>query len=333
MKLSQTLPHLLHIFSGEHDLLKAISEVSEKFTTNRGKITDYLKDPRLASAYTAFYLTTNYPKLEGAMKWFPDVWKDAVRGRPLIDLGAGPGTFGLAWRELMNGKVYQIESSQTMREQARKLWDGTYPAAEMEQLNAPKEIPDGVLLFGHSANEMGAAQVLTYIKKINPEHILFIEPGTKTFFPEMLAIRRELIAQNFNVIYPCPSAHECPMATSDKDWCHQFLKVKQDPEVERLSQMLHKDRKLLPLIVHLYSKTTKHNDKERLVRVLPETKFSFEWEVCLGDHIAHDQVMLRGLDKKQQKDIDEVLAGAALSTELEKDLGAVKRVKVIAHKP
>jgi hypothetical protein len=61
MKLAEIIPHLLYAFPHESDLVTAIQEISRKFTTDRAKIGDYLKDERLVSAYTAFYLATNGP--------------------------------------------------------------------------------------------------------------------------------------------------------------------------------------------------------------------------------------------------------------------------------
>jgi hypothetical protein len=184
-------------------------------------------------------------------------------------------------------------------------------------------------LFGHSANEMGAKKAIEYIEDINPEHILFIEPGTKDFFPVMLEIRDHLIKKNFNILFPCPEPVACPMSGTS-DWCHQFIHVKQSAEIERLSQMARKDRRLLPLTVQAFSRSqVAPAAKERLVRVHAETKFSFEWEVCLGEKIEHYQIMKRSYDKKTLKHIDEVLAGAAVESQLDKELEKSKRVKLM----
>jgi hypothetical protein len=327
MQLTNLLPLLLHQFKNESDLIKAIEELSLKFTQNRDRISDYLKDERLTSAYTAFYLTTNMPKLEAVLKWMPEAWTEQLKKSTFIDLGAGPGTFSLAFREWaqMPVKVMQIETSAVMREQAKKIWDGLYPNENLLQK------PEGevFLFFGHSANEMGAEVALRYIKELKPDHILFIEPGTKDFFPEMLKIRDGLIKYGFNILFPCPTADECPMKNSATDWCHQFIQVRQENDVERLSQIVRKDRRNLPLTVQAFSKTFKSdNPTSRVVRVLPETKFSYEWEGCELNHIEHYQIMKRGLSKDALARLSSTLAGAALEVELEKELEAAKRVKV-----
>jgi hypothetical protein len=94
--------------------------------------------------------------------------------------------------------------------------------------------------------------------------------------------------------------------------------------------MAKKDRRLLPLTVQAFTRSNiKTDTKERLVRVHPETKFSFEWEVCEGKTVEHHQIMKRSYDKKTLKQFDEVLAGAAVETELEKQLEKSKRVKLL----
>ena len=331
MNLSELQPYLIHQFKSESDLLKAIEEISIKFTKERNKIGDYLKDPRLVSAYTAFYLLTNIPKLNEVLKWMPATWIDELKKCDFIDLGAGPGTFSLAWKELgAEGDFYQIELSQLMREQGKKIWEGFHKEKLFQGIKWEwKTERPKFLLFGHAANEMGAAAAIQYIEKINPEHILFIEPGTKVFFPTMLEIRNYLLNNNHSVLYPCPNELECPMKNSPDDWCHQFIQIKQDAEIERISQMAKKDRKLLPLTVHAYSRTFKtKNPSERLVRILPETKFSMEWEVCHENVLEHYQVMQRDLSKQESKALGSLLAGESVKTEVIKILENAKRVKV-----
>lgn len=329
MKLNELLPFLIHDFKSESDLIKAIEELSLKFTQKRERIGDYLQDPRLTSAYTAFYLTTNLPKLKAVFEWMPTDWLERIKDATFIDMGAGPGTFSLAFREWAERpvKIMQIETSPVMREQAKKIWEGLYPQEKL--LHTPEG--EKILFFGHSANEMGPETTLKYIKDLNPDHILFVEPGTKDFFPQMLTIREALIRLGFQILFPCPTADSCPLKNSENDWCHQFIQVQQESEVERLSQMVKKDRRHLPLIVHAFSKSySRPNPMARVIRVFPETKFSFEWEVCELNQLEHYQIMKRGLSKSEAKELGEVLSGSSVEFTLEKELERSKRVKVLS---
>ncbi len=334
MDLARLVPYLLHEFKSEHDLLKAIEEISLKFTRERGKINDYLEEPRLVSAYVAFFLTTNIPKFEAVLKWLPQDFINGIRSSDLIDLGAGPGTMSIAFREWAGseykGTIHQVETSRLMREQGLKIWNGLFSGTQMKQSTPSPGSNSKFLLFGHSANEMGAEDTYRYIQKINPDYILFIEPGTKGFFPEMLKIRDALIEDGFHVRYPCPNNSACPMKGSEADWCHQFVYVKLPADVERLTQMAKKDRRLLPVTVHAYAKKKENeNPKERLVRVLPESKFSYDWEVCHENKLEHYQIMKRPYSKSEQKVLGQILAGEPVLTELEKDLDKMKRVKLL----
>lgn len=333
MQLSSLLPHLLYQFKDERDLLQAIEELSAKFTKERDKISDYLKDPRLTAAYAAFYLTTNIPKLKAVFEWMPEDWLARLQASTFIDVGAGPGTFSIAFRDWVDSKVriQQVETSALMREQAMQLWRGLYPSEDLLQKLTPASDMNGekFLFFGHSANEMGVEQTLKYVKEFSPEHLLFVEPGTKDFFPKMLAIREALLNLGYNILFPCPNASACPMAQSKEDWCHQFIQVRQEQQVERLSQMARKDRRHLPLIVHAFSKTYEQkNPAQRVVRVFAETKFSYEWEVCELNELKHFQIMKRGLSKEQQERLSGVLAGASLESEVEKTMEKSTRVKL-----
>ncbi len=333
MDLNLLRQHLIYEFKNENDLLKAIEELSVKFTQNRDHIGDYLKDKRLASAYTAFYLTTNIPKFQGIIPWLPQSWLEDLRQSTLIDIGAGPGTFSIAFREWVGAavEVLQIETSQIMRDQAQKLWSGLYPDEKLTQSKSSLRDLQGqkLALFGHSANEMGTEGVLNYIREINPDHILFIEPGTKDFFPKMLTIREALISMGYHILFPCPNNESCPLANSVNDWCHQFIQIKQSPDVERLAQMARKDRRLLPLTVQAFSKHNySQHTKTRIVRVFAETKFSFEWDVCELNQNKHFQIMKRGLSKVTQAKLAFAKAGDSVEVEIEKTLEEAVRVKV-----
>lgn len=332
MKLEKLSPYLLYHFKSESELVKAIEELSLKFTQNRERITDYIADPRLTSAYVAFYLTTNLPKFEAVLKWMPVEWQKQLKNSTLVDLGAGPGTFSIAFREWVGRPVdiLQVESSSVMKEQARLLWNGLYPGEGLKQsIDSEIKCHESLfLLFGHSANEMGAGAVLKYIRDLNPKHILFIEPGTKEFFPEMLKIRAELIKEGFEILFPCSTSLDCGLKNSQTDWCHQFVHVRHSDEVERITQLARRDRRLLPLTVQAFSRTKFSNQKARIIRVFPETKFSYEWDVCEDNVIKHYQVMKRGLSKECLNSLSTALAGASIEAEYDKVIEKSIRVRV-----
>ena len=183
---------------------------------------------------------------------------------------------------------------------------------------------------------MGNEKALIYLKKLDADKVLFVEPGTKAFFHQYLELRSELIKKDYNCLYPCPSNGLCPMEGLD-DWCHQYVKVKHDLEVERLTQLSHKNRKWLPLTIGLYAKEENANwstNEGRVVRTYPSTKFSLEWDICSikseQNVLEHFQVMKRGLAKRRVKELDEAIAGGKFKFVLDRELGDNKyRVKLV----
>lgn len=323
MEIKDCLPHLLYQFSSEQDMLDAISEISKKFTTDRERISDYLQNDRLVSAYTLYYLLTNIPKFEGILKWLPADFVETLKTAHFIDVGAGPGTFSIAYKRWAqhSGEVYQIESSPKMREQGRALWDGLFNSQELIQ-STPKNLPGpSVMFFGHSANEMGVETTLDYIRRINPDHIIFLEPGTKSFFAQMLDIRKSLLQKEWNQVYPCASPAPCPMENSD-NWCHQYLHHVHTAELERISQKMGINRRYMAMTVQVFSKNKEFQTAQsKIIQIRPATKFSYEWIICTDENkLIPVQIMKRGMSKSQQKSMEELCAGELITYQLDKEL-------------
>ena len=84
---------------------QSIDEISEgvkllqkDFTTDRDKsIENYLSDPKLVSAYTAFYLPSNLKKC--AFLLIKIQLLNSLENIQFIDLGCGHGTISLGWME------------------------------------------------------------------------------------------------------------------------------------------------------------------------------------------------------------------------------------------
>lgn len=329
MNLNKILPHLIYQFKSETELITNIQKVSENFTTKRENLRDYLKSEKLISAYTAFYLTTNLPKWNEVLNKI-SLSKEELADFEVIDIGTGPGTFMLAALDDNPQQViYGFESAELMRNQGNKLIKNLFPGTNAQiysHLNAIGEKRKKRLgVFGHSANEMEVHQVLKLIKSLELDKVLFIEPGTSTYFAKALDIRSELLKLDFKISYPCASQKTCPMSSGD-DWCHQFLYIKQAPDVERLCQILKKDRKLLPQTIHFFEKEQTQTNEElsRIIRVYKPTKFGLEMQVCqsrAGENYLFDiQQLSRHRSKKEMKELSKILAGDKVSFEIVKEL-------------
>lgn len=335
MNLSDIKPFLLTKFKSEQDLVKSIEKLSLNFTTNRSEIEDYHNDEKMISAYAAFYLTTNFPKYSHCMNYLKD-YDELLSGSEIIDIGVGPGTFMFAIGEYYNWKLkttlWGIETSHLMRKQAAKIKEGLYADKDMEIVSKASLIPEKtkglnrVVIFTHSFNEMGLEVARKYIEQLQPDTIVFIEPGTKELFHSYVELRKELIDQEYFCHYPCPTNNACPMEGKE-DWCHQYLKVTHDKEVERLTQIAQKNRKWMPVTLALYRKgqarTTKP-DEAVIVRTYQESKFGFDWDICTAssEHntLKSTQLLKRNFSKSQAKEVAKLLAGDRIEYEVDKEL-------------
>lgn len=300
LSLSQIKPHLLTPDISEAEIINYIKELSVQFTVKRKDIDEYTTNEKKISAYTSFYLPTNIPKLEFLLSRIPEKILEDLKHRPFIDMGCGPGTFSLAYKKIMNiddfVEITAVDSSELMLKQAKKIMAAFYPEtkfnAQKKYINKKSE---SILFFGHSINEMGIEKASDIIATIDPEYILWIEPGTSEAFFQLKKMR-EVLLSTYNVIYPCPGDALCP-----NEWCHQVLRTSHEASIERLSQIAALDRRTLPMSTHFYRR--KNSEKKESLpvttRFLNETKFSFEYEICREDENKNNSNEVIQLLKKE----------------------------------
>jgi len=312
----------------EHELIKYLRRLNEIFTVERKSLESYPESRELVSAYTMFYMATNIPKLRFILDKIPASLREKMANSTFIDVGTGPGTYLWAWWDYFGGKVgplFGIDQSKLMLEQAQICAEKLFE--EKLSVTLTTSLPSfslgaKTLFFGHSLDEMGIAQGLKMIDRVDPDFIIALGPGTSFYFKNALELRQILLQKGFSIHYPCMHPFECPLSKKEGDWCHQIFHHVHDPSIERLSQMIERDRRTMPLIAHVYSKDKNESKNQgTLVRFLSETKFSFEFQVCLSDgNEKKIEVLKKNLDKEQIKKFRKGDVGELLQFEIEKKL-------------
>ncbi|MFZ4714305.1 MAG: small ribosomal subunit Rsm22 family protein [Bacteriovoracaceae bacterium] len=317
---------VIHPFTGVDDprLKKNLQNISQNFTINRDKLSQYLENDEMVSAYTLFYMPTGFVKFSWLMKKLDQSLAQSFSDYDFIDLGSGPGTYSAAFLDYVGegyqGSVYAHETSPFMSKQAKETIKNLFPKFLSFSVNT--EMKSGrkkILFFGNSFNEMGNTLARSYIKKFDPSVIIFLEPGTKDVFSNILPMREELIKSGFQVAYPCPNHKQCPMEGKD-DWCHQVMKTTHHPSIEQLSQILQKDRRSMPMVAHVYVKDSVVSAQNRIVRIMPPTKFSYEFQLCRENTLVKVETMKKKYNKDQKSIIEELSFGDKLELEVEKVL-------------
>jgi hypothetical protein len=334
----------------EAEFKKILAEVSSHFTSEREKIKKYVFSREMISSYALFFIPTNYPKFFFLMNQIEQNIQEDIKKCDFIDVGTGPGTYLLSFLDFLGGKVsldqqfLGIDSSHLMLEQAKKVIEGIYPelgkslSLKIENDQMSLRHSKKILFFGHSLNEMGIDKAIHWVEKVDPEYLCFIEPGTPQTFDLILKIRKRMSDKGYDSLYPCPSLSlSCPMEeeSGKGDWCHQVLRMTHDPLVERMCQLVSKNRRVMPLIGHLYKKGKKEKISKPfwregiLVRLLKETKFSFQWIVCLLEEkgpsvnkhvLVKIDVLKKFISKRDIKTLKKISIGERFYFEIVKEI-------------
>ncbi len=336
LSLEEIHPHLLNPNLKETDVVRLIHEMSTKFTVKRDQIADYVQDDDHVSAYASLYLPTNIPKLHFLLNKLPDEVLNDLSSRPFIDVGCGPGTFSLGWSLLFEktpSEVIAVDTSRKMLEQTTKMLKGFFPDVKLRtESKYHQKNTDSVLFFGHSINEMGTYKAQDLIMSIDPEYVIWIEPGTSELFKELKKLRANVL-EHYDVLYPCPNATACP-----SEWCHQVLRTGHELDVERLSQLASLDRKILPMAAHIYRKKRAQplSNDATTIRYINETKFSFEYEVCYLENGVNTNAVIeiqkKQLSKAQEKAFKNADVGEKISFSVEKIVQNKLRVRLEEEK-
>jgi hypothetical protein len=333
-------PFLLTPNTPEREVATILERIKGTYTFNRSDLEQKQWTPKEVSAYASFYLPTNYQKFSMLMKQLPLEIKSQLGSCKVIDFGTGPGTYLLAFIDYFGADAASgfigIDKDLQMIDQAKSLVKGLFPDSQRKvefrtDIPSPEDEASRLLIFGNSLNELTVEHVKDIIRKIDPQFILFIEPGTPAVFDSIVNIREWLGEEDFDCFYPCPSLKsECPVAArvsaGQDDWCHQVWRGTHDDQVERLGQMAKIDRKVMPFIGHIYGKTVVHAEapQVRFMRFLLESKHSFEWEVCLlkdeGLRLLTFEIPKKSFSKKEQKLMKKMSVGENFSFEIIKKL-------------
>lgn len=331
----------------ENELVTSLKTLSKNFTQKRELIGDKTYSEMAVSAYTLFYLPTNFPKLKFVLDCLPGEIKSLIQESTFIDVGAGPGTYSLALLDYFKGDLKEelilIDSSDLMKKQAKKCLEHYFPfhskISYETKIPSPKAEGIKTLFFGNSLNEMGLNKGLELVKKVDPDIFFMIEPGTKEVFSWVLDLRKEMGRKGYVPIFPCADLnHSCPLEKKlEEDWCHQVLYIQHHAEIERISQKVALDRRRLPFISHVYQKQAEslenQNRSYRLIRVLKETKFSYIFEVCFLEGTLKTrriEILKKDLSKEDKKSIKNINIGINLKLSKVKEIDTDNwRVKLL----
>src|SRR5262245_38787238 len=190
-------------------------------------------------AQRAAYLIARMPATYAA-NWsvFSEIHRLApsVAVESLLDLGGGPGTALFAGAEtfpelrqatvvesdeswLNLGRRWASQSSRTAVQAARWINHDLRQALDCQ--------PHDLVVISYALGELQRDAVETLLRRAwecSGKILVIIEPGTPRGFATVHAARTALIANQAQLLAPCPHHDACPMAGT-RDWCHFAQRV------------------------------------------------------------------------------------------------------------
>lgn len=167
----------------------------------------------------------------------------AVAG--VLDLGAGPGTGLWAAAEIFPNltQATLVESDDALAKLGRRLAAGSsHPALRRAQWESGdlarkvKYAKHDLVVISYVLGELAATHAQALVAEAwsaASQFLAIIEPGTPRGFSAILAARTALIANQAQILAPCPNRLPCPMAAAG-DWCHFSQRVERTSLHRRL---------------------------------------------------------------------------------------------------
>jgi ribosomal protein RSM22 (predicted rRNA methylase) len=255
----------------------AVADLSRLFTKQRAALDClYLDDPDHASAYVSYFLPVNLVKIQVLLDELPSDTVTTESSYRVLDLGAGPGTGGLAVLDWFYQhhpgstgvlSVTAIDASAEALRQAERLWETynrtagisgakfrSYKANLERTLKVPQceEIKrigsyDLIILanclnelFVNSHNPVSArADLVADVLPLLAPHgtMMIVEPALRETSRRLHEVRDLLLrAESCTLYSPCLHERRCPALINPNDWCHEERSWEAPPVIQEIDR-------------------------------------------------------------------------------------------------
>lgn len=241
-KLPEYLTEAIERLTGSTHGKAIASAASKLFDAYRGEHLSPLgkteKLAYLASRLPATY-TVAVSLLTELQKLAPD-----IEFKTIADIGAGPGTFGLAALDTLTStpSITSLERDPAWIEIGKSIHQFSPHSAKTIQWLAA-DITSGVVppkadlvVAGYALNELTASNIKPAAEKIwqaAGRAVIIIEPGSRQGFDVVKKVREIFIANGAYILAPCTHNLPCPMGAPN--WCH-FSKIVQRSHLHKLAK-------------------------------------------------------------------------------------------------
>lgn len=267
-------------------------------------ISVYKFDNRLMTAYSLYYMTMQMPKLWFMIDRNQQLLDHLFRQNEklyIADMGCGPGTYIWALLFYLNAVCPQqlkkiriikgVDHSNICIKLARRLLDALFEYFPQFQHIEFQFLEDDWqnqidrkydwINFGNTINEVDDESFL-WVKKIDAEIVSIIEPGNNKMFQKLLPLRSMFMDMNWQIHFPCPTQHKCPMSSSN--WCHFHINRFTNPLIQRISNKASRLNSRHHFVGYIFSRFSHEYSKDhwRVLSTLRRVKRSGIRYLCNG---------------------------------------------------
>lgn len=295
------------------------------------QVVDYSQQRHIMRAYACYFMTIHMPKLWFVLNRCATPLTRFLEQRErvtLTELGCGSGTFLWAFLFWLRQQrpdllprvrlLHGIDRSGAALAIAARLGEGLRAQPEFAHLECRFSRDEWQQRLGEQTDILFFGNVLTENEPIAGDWAgqlrcalpIFIEPGTSQAFSKVLPMRDALLAHGWHILYPCPTAHPCPMAGTD-NWCHFHINRFTLPFIQRMSGVSGKLNPRHHFTGFVFSREGQLPPQTwRLLSDLRRAKRNAIRYVCDGEH--HFEAVLARRDKTEaNRSFMEALKGDA----------------------
>lgn len=271
MDLPQDLKEKIEFLLGQ-EKIALLTQSAQKLTA-RYRSPQGVKTFLESRADHLAYLLTRMPATYAALRHVLKTVKQPIGS--LLDVGAGPGTGGIAAREEFPAlqRIVCLEKDREFISLGKEILSlAEWRPFDLCHDRLTGEVFD-LVLCSYAINELPADKQLAALETLwqaTGKVLVIVEPGTPAGFARIRQMREKLLSWGAHMVAPCPHANDCPVAGSD--WCHFAERVERSSLHRRLkgAELNYEDEKFSYIVV------------SRTAVVLPESRIIRRPQKCDG---------------------------------------------------
>lgn len=294
------------------NIINESQSISRKYRENKGKGEKLVTKQTEAIAYAISRMPATYCVVYSILSKI--LKNNNFNIKTVFDVGAGTGSATWAINSLIETQqITCLEREKVMRDIGSRLMKEceSFKKTEWKEFDITKDEinqTSDLVVTSYVINELKPEDRRNAIKKMwnaTNQILLIIEPGTPEGFKHIFEARNILLAENAEIISPCPHNEKCPI-NPETDWCSFYVRVSRN-SIQRQAKngkLGYEDEKFSYIAV---SKTPIKQENSIILRHPQIAKGYVKVKLCTKNGIEEKRYSKK--DKEMYKKVRKLDAG------------------------